>query len=180
MSRAKTKDELRHDAAENYRQLMEFIDGMTERERSTEFDFSDDLTKKEQHWGRDRNLRDIYVHLYEWQLLMLDFLKNNLEEGLKASFLPEPYTWKTYGEMNWELWKKHQHTTEEEARRLFEKSHAEVMEAIEDFSDAELFEKRHYDWTGTTNLGSYFISVMPSHYDWALKKLKVHRKCCEK
>lgn len=29
---------------------------------------------------------------------------------------------------------------------------------------------------GTTNLGAYFISTTISHYDWALKKLKAHRK----
>lgn len=29
---------------------------------------------------------------------------------------------------------------------------------------------------GTTNLGAYFISTTSSHYDWALKKLKAHRK----
>lgn len=27
-------------------------------------------------------------------------------------------------------------------------------------------------------LGSYFVSVTASHYDWAMKKLKAHKKNC--
>jgi hypothetical protein len=39
-------------------------------------------------------------------------------------------------------------------------------------TDAELFTKKHYNWTGTTSLGAYFISATSSHYDWAMKKLR--------
>ena len=31
---------------------------------------------------------------------------------------------------------------------------------------------------GGTVLGSYFVSTTSSHYDWAIKKLKAHRKNC--
>ena len=77
------------------------------------------------------------------------------------------------------FWEKHQKTSLEDAKKMFEKSHADVLKLVDRFTDQELFEKGFYDWTGTTNLGSYFISVMPSHYDWAMKKLKVHKKNCE-
>ncbi|WP_414437359.1 hypothetical protein [Clostridium perfringens] len=29
-------------------------------------------------------------------------------------------------------------------------------------------------------MGSYFFSATASHYDWAMKKLKAHRKNCAK
>lgn len=44
------------------------------------------------------------------------------------------------------------------------------------YSDEELFTKKYFRWTGTTDLGSYFVSTLSSHYEWALKKLKEHRK----
>ena len=94
-------------------------------------------------------------------------------------FLPEPYNWKTYGEMNVAFWKKHQKTSLEEVTRLLEQSHREVLELIEVFSNDELFTKGVYKWTGGTSLGSYFVSNTSSHYDWALKKLKAHRKNCK-
>lgn len=33
-------------------------------------------------------------------------------------------------------------------------------------------------WVGGSTLGSYFVSVTASHYDWAMKKQKAHRKNC--
>jgi hypothetical protein len=80
--------------------------------------------------------------------------------------------------MNVELWKKYQAlgTSLDQARAMFEKSHADVIELIEGFTDEELFTKKHFPWTGTTSLGSYAVSATASHYDWAMKKLKEHKK----
>jgi hypothetical protein len=92
--------------------------------------------------------------------------------GESKPFLPPPYTWKSYGEMNVGFWQKHQATTYEEAETMLRDSHAKVMALIESLSDEELFDKKHFSWTGTTNVGAYCISAAPSHYDWAMKKIK--------
>ena len=76
MARPKTKNELLEAAALNYDKLLKLIDSMTEIELSTEFDFSSDVTKKEAHWKRDKNLRDVLMHLHEWHLLLLEWIKN--------------------------------------------------------------------------------------------------------
>lgn len=73
MPRAKTKAELIKSATENYQKLIDMIDNMSEVEKSTAFDFSNDPKKTERHWNRDKNVRDIYIHLYEWHQMMLDF-----------------------------------------------------------------------------------------------------------
>jgi len=70
------------------------------------------------------------------------------------------------------LWENYQNVTLNEAKKMLAKSHAEVMKRLKQHSDEELFTKKYYDWTGTTNLGSYFISATSSHYDWAAKQLK--------
>ncbi len=82
---------------------MKLIDSISKKVLNTEFDFSDDLKKKEAHWGRDKNLRDVLIHLYEWHQLLLNWIESNTN-GNKSNFLPEPYTWKTYGEMNIKFW----------------------------------------------------------------------------
>jgi hypothetical protein len=46
------------------------------------------------------------------------------------------------------------------------------MALIERHSDAELFTKEHYAWTGRTSLGAYLVSCTSSHYDWALKLVR--------
>lgn len=50
------------------------------------------------------------------------------------------------------------------------------MELLDTFSNEELFSKGVYFWVEASNPGSYFISTASSRYDWAIKKLKVHRK----
>ena len=178
MPRPKTKAELLTAAEENYERLNRMIGAMSDKELNTPFDFSGDEKKKEAHWSRDKNLRDVLVHLYEWQALLLNWAPANLN-GENIPFLPEPYNWKTYGEMNVEIWKRHQDTPLDTAKELLGDSHARVMRLAEQFSDEELFTKKFYPWVGTSNLGSYFISVTSSHYDWAMKKLKAHKKNLE-
>ncbi len=177
MGRPVTKADLMGAAEHNYGKLNTIISGLTEKELSTEFDFSGDEKKKEAHWRRDKNLRDILIHLYEWHRLLLDWVKAN-QNGESQPFLPKPFNWKTYGGMNEEFWKKHQATSLEEAKELLEKTHGEVLRLAETFSDGELFSKGVYKWVGGSTLGSYFVSVTASHYDWAAKKLKAHIKNC--
>lgn len=174
MPRARNKEDLIKASNEQYQKLTGLIASLSEKELNTEFDFSDDPKRTERHWGRDKNLRDIYIHLYGWHQLLLNWVKAN-ESGDEKPFIPEPYSWKTYGDMNMEFWEKHQKTNPEDAKKMFEKSHAEVLALAEKYTNDQLFGRGVYAWVNT-DLGSYFVSVMPSHYDWAMKKLKAHHK----
>ena len=178
MPRPKTKEELVLTSKENYEKLNLLISQLSEEELQTPFDFSKDQKKKEAHWKRDKNLQDVLIHLYEWHQLLLTWVDSNKKSHEKP-FLPEPYNLKTYGEMNVAFWKKHQRTSLEEATKLLNQSHKEVLELMEGFSNDQLFTKGIYKWTGGTSLGSYFVSATSSHYDWALKKLKAHQKNCK-
>ena len=175
MGRPTTKTDLLMAASSNYDKMNALIASLTEKELSTPFDFAQDEKKKEAHWKRDKNLRDILIHLYEWHQLLLEWVSSN-QNGENRTFIPAPYNWKTYGNMNVEFWKKHQKTDLEEAKKLLEKSHQDVMALADTFSNEELFSKGVYSWAGGSPLGSYFVSVTASHYDWAMKKLKAHIK----
>jgi len=175
MGRPATKNELIEAAIINFEKLWQVIGTMPEEALKTEFDFSCDVKKKEAHWQRDKNLRDILIHLYEWHQLLLSWANANVM-GDKLPFLPKPYNWKTYGEMNIEFWKRHQNTDLENSVIIVKKSHQKVLKLVQTFSNEELFNKQFFDWTGTTTLGSYFVSTLSSHYDWAIKKLRAHKK----
>lgn len=138
--------------------------------------FTFDVEKEKQaHWQRDKNLRDVLIHLYEWHKLLLDWIVAN-QKGEKRQFLKEGYNWKTYGKMNEEFWVKHQHTSYEEAYSLLAQTHHEVMKLAEIFSNEELFEKNVYPWVRGSTLGSYFVSATSSHYEWAMKKIRKFKK----
>lgn len=171
MGRPTTKKDLIEAANSNFEKLWQLIGSMTEQTQNTAFDFSDDIKKKEAHWQRDKNLRDVLIHLYEWHQLLLNWIKLNMA-GNKENFLPRPYNWKTYGEMNIEFWEKHQNTSLEEATDKVKESHKAVLDSIQAFSNEALFSKQFFNWTGTTTLGSYCVSATSSHYEWAIKKVK--------
>ena len=173
MPRASTKTELISAANDQWNKMWKLIDSIPGGAHSIVFNFGDDPKLKEAHWKRDKNVRDVLIHLYEWHQLLSKWTAANLD-GKDKPFLPEPYNWKTYGDMNVEFFKKHQSTPYDESASMLCDSHENVMALIDSFNDEELFEKKHFSWTGTSNLGSYCISVTASHYDWAMKKIKQH------
>jgi len=175
MPRPTTKMELITAANDQWGKMWKLINSIPGGAAFVAFDFGDDPKLKEAHWKRDKNMRDVLVHLYEWHKLLLDWTAANFG-GEAKSFLPEPYIWKTYGDMNVEFWNQHQSTSYDDAEVMLRESHGKVMALIDSLSNEELFEKKHFPWTGTTNIGSYCISVTASHYDWAMKKMKQYQR----
>jgi len=179
MSRATTKTDLIIAANEQFDKLWKLIDTMSEKQQNATFAEEMAAAGKEAHWSRDKNLRDILVHLYEWHQLLLNWINANRNGEVKP-FLPEPYNWKTYPAMNVEFWKKHQNTPLLEAKKMLKESHKNVIALIDPFSNDELFAKKSFAWTGTSTLGAYCVSATSSHYDWAIKKMKTHIKTSKK
>ena len=165
MPRPTTKNELLTAGNEQFEKLWTLINLISEKERLGTFKFED----------RDKNIRDVLIHLYEWHQLLLNWITSN-KSGNFVPFLPSPYNWKTYPDMNVEFWKKHQNTNYSEAEKILKDSHQKVMDLISTFSDEELFTKKYFSWTGTTSLGGYCVSATSSHYDWAMKKIKKYKK----
>ena len=161
MPRPTTKADLIQAANEQFAKLWTLIGEMSDEEKSA------DIVPNE----RDKNVRDVLVHLYEWHCLLLNWIQTNTN-GKPAPFLPAPYNWKTYPQMNVAFWEKHQNTSYTDAEAMLKKTHKEVMAIIETFSNEDLFSKGAFDWTGTTTLGSYCVSATSSHYDWAIKDIK--------
>lgn len=173
MARPKNKAELLTAATHQYTKLQQLVDSLPADFAEADFTFSSEFLakKKEAHWTRDQNLRDVLIHLYEWQQLLLTWVADN-QQGQARPFLPAPYNWRSYGAMNEEFVVKHQNTSLAEAKALLADSHQQTLQLLSNFSDEALFTKKYYPWTGSSTLGSYGISATSSHYDWAIKKLK--------
>lgn len=165
MARPTTKDSLLTLSEQNYQSMCTLIESMPQTIQLGTFPFED----------RDRNIRDVLIHLYEWQQLLLNWVKEN-QQGNTLPFLPAPYNWKTYPEMNIQFWQKHQNTPLDKAKTQLAQSHQQVIKLINSFSDKALFTKKYFPWTGTTSLGSCCASSTSSHYDWAIKKIKKYKK----
>ena len=171
-----TKQELLAAMNDGYAQLNEQIVKMSEAELAASFTFVADPKKCGVRWQNDRCLRDLLIHLYEWQVLMRIFVQN-IREGHSKDYLPDAYR-KCYHEMDKMLVEKHQGTTLEEAKTLLQQSHEEMLHLAESFSEEELFAKGYYKNTYTTSMAAYFLSVTP--YGQAIKILKTHQKSLRK
>ncbi len=175
MARPTTKPDLLKAANGEFEKMWELIDSMTADEQKAAFDFGNAFAGKEAHWERDKNLRDVLVHLYEWHQLLLDWVESN-QKGEQKPFLPAPYNWRSYGQMNVGFWEKHQGTSLHDAKEMVKESHETIIKLINHFSNDELFSKGIFPWAGTNTVGSYCVSTTASHYGWAMKKIKAHKK----
>jgi hypothetical protein len=177
MSNQITKKSFIHQTELVFKKLIDLIDSLSETELSTSFDFSNDPTKTEAHWSRDKNLRDILTHLLEWQKIHISWMKSNMN-AIPMSFLPKPYTWSNYVGLNIEIWEKYQHIPYDIAYQEFVMTHHQVMKLIEASSEEELFEQDVYPWAEGRALIGKFDGVTKSHYEWAIKKILAHQKNC--
>jgi len=173
MARPTTKNDLIQVANESYENLIDLIHSIPKDDLSKSFDF-DITNKKEAHWKRDKNIRDVLIHLYEWHNLLLNWVDNN-QKGNPTPFLKEGYNWKSYGNMNIEFFNLHQTTDIEIALENLNRTHHQVIDLANTFSNDELFSKGVYKWVGGSTLGSYFTSATSSHYEWAIKKIRLHK-----
>lgn len=166
MGRPTTKKDLMEAANTEFEKLWLLIDGLTEEEQNATFLFED----------RDKNLRDVLVHLYEWHKMVSRWHQEGTIEGSSPKVPGEGYTWRTLPGLNQEIWAAYQDVTLEESKALLRDSHIMILSKAEPFSNEELFSKSVYKWTKSSTLGAYFVSCTSSHYNWAMKKIRKHRK----
>ena len=161
MPRPQSKKELLKESQLSYEKLSQLIDSLSKEQLKKEFPKG----------TLNRNIRDVITHLHHWHLLMLDWYKVGMS-GEKPFMPAKGYTWKTLPDFNKEVWKKYQKTSLTKAIKLLDKSFAEVRDLTKSHTNKELFEKKKYQWTGSTSLGQYLISNSVSHYNWAIKLIK--------
>ena len=178
MANPSTKQELLASIADGYAKLCDQIAKLSDEEAAALFDFASDPKKCGVRWQYDRCLRDLLIHLHEWQVLMRDFVQN-IREGHPRDYLPDEYR-RNYHEMDKMLVEKHQDTALEESKRLLQLTHDEMLRLADSFTEEELFTKGYYKNTYTTSMAAYFLSVTTSPYGQAVKLLKTHQKNCRK
>lgn len=83
MPRPTTKADLIEAANTNFEKLTTLIESLSDEERLA------DIFPNE----RDKNERDVLVHLSEWHRLLVEWINANTK-GVAAPFLPEPYNWR--------------------------------------------------------------------------------------
>ncbi|EUJ28492.1 hypothetical protein MFLO_12131 [Listeria floridensis FSL S10-1187] len=159
MARPTNKQDLLDLSGKNWDALTTLVESMPLEQQNGSFPFDD----------RDKNIRDVLIHLHEWHNMMETWYEVGMR-GEKPAIPKAGYTFQTLPALNLEIWKAYQDVELPEAKERLRNSHKRIMELINSHSDEELFTKKYYKWTNSTSLGAYFISSTSSHYDWAIKK----------
>ncbi|MEK4246373.1 ClbS/DfsB family four-helix bundle protein [Psychrobacillus sp. FSL K6-2684] len=146
----------------NFKSLLEIIESVPSRKRSVSIETLE----------RDKNFRDVIMHLYEWHVMLERWYREGMDGDIP--FMPAPgYKWSTIKLLNMQIWKNYQDVTLNQAIKKFKLSHERVMNLIKAHTNEEIMTKKYYKWTKTSNLYSYFAANTSNHYIWAIKKCEV-------
>ena len=163
-----TKKQLLTEAQQTFTALMQLIESVPPRKR----------TQSAETHARDRNFRDVLMHVYEWHAM----LERWYREGMDGDIPDMPaagYKWRDLQKLNDTIWANYQHVTLTQALSRIQRSHARVMQLIEAHTDEEIMTKKYYKWTKTSHLYSYFAANTVEHYRWAIAKCTVIQKLLE-
>lgn len=163
MARPTNKTELILFAEDELSKLMAIVAKLSETQRDTEFVHDNRTTK------------DVIAHLYAWQLLELDWYSVGMS-GEKPSIPAPGYTFKDAPALNEKLYQDYKDISWDELFKGFMKSHEKLIGLINSHSEEELFTKKKYAWTGSTDMAIYFRSALSSHYLWARNLIRKHFK----
>lgn len=159
MSRPLNKKELIQFSENEFEILLKLIDSLSESQRDKDFVFE------------NRTPKDIIAHLYAWQILEIGWYEEGMK-GRKPAIPALGYTFKDTPTLNEKLFQDYKDITWKKLIVEFRNSHSKLIQIIAGHSEAELFEKKKYDWTGSTSMAIYFRSALSSHYLWANTLLK--------
>lgn len=165
MPRPKTKEALLLLSQNNYNKLINYIDLIPKDELENEFPKG----------YLNRNIRDVLAHLHHWHILLLAWYDVGMT-GAKPDMPAKGYTWRTLPDLNRKIRETYENVDLMSVEKLVDESFNRIQNIIKTHSEKDLFEKKKYNWTGSTSLAAYLISATSSHYDWALKLIKKCRK----
>ncbi|KGR76282.1 ClbS/DfsB family four-helix bundle protein [Ureibacillus sinduriensis] len=153
------KDSLLENSDKTFKVLLEIIESVPSRKRSISIENGE----------RDKNFRDVIMHLYEWHGMLERWYREGMDGDIPS--MPAPgYKWSTLKQLNMEIWKNYQDVSLNQALKKLKLSHERVMDLIKCHTDEEIMTKKYYKWTKTSNLYTYFAANTFQHYKWAIKK----------
>jgi hypothetical protein len=159
MSRPTTRAELLARTTTDFEALVDAVDAVEPERRLGPSDYP------------RGSIKDMLAHLDAWQRMFLEW--ERVGRTGEVAQMPAPgYTWKTAPALNMAIHERHLGDAWEVVVGRLRESHEQIRGVLEAYAEDELFDKKHYRWTGSTSVGSYAVSATTSHYDWARKHLR--------
>ena len=156
---AQTKEQLLAEAEQQFQALLLFIQAIPSRKRTLSVG-----TIK-----RNKNFRDVLMHLYEWHAMLERWYREGMDGDTPE--MPAPgFKWRQLDKLNDQIKSNYEHIKLSQTIKKVTLSHNRIMKLIEQHTDEQIFTKQYYKWTKTSNLYSYFTANTSSHYNWSMKQ----------
>ena len=106
------KEKLLVNSENSFESLLKIIESVPSRKRGASIETNE----------RDKNFRDVLMHLYEWHAMLERWYREGMDGDIP--FMPAPgYKWNTIKLLNIEIWKNYQDVTLAQAIRKLKLSH---------------------------------------------------------
>lgn len=158
MSKFKTKAELVAEIKKERAKLKRLLDEIPEVSKTEEV--TDGMSVK-----------DFVAHRTEWGRMMIRWYQD--ARGGRPSAVPtDEFKWNQLKELNAAIHSKFAQSSPAAAERDFANVHDRLFEIVQGMSEEELFTKKHYSFTGTSDLATYVNSATASHYRSARRHIQ--------
>jgi hypothetical protein len=114
---------------------------------------------------KDRRVADVLAHLHAWHVLFDGWLAQS-RSGATPAYPAEGYTWGDLAALNDHLYATHRDSDYATLRAALLASHAEMLDALDSCSDAELTDAAAHPWLGGGTLGEVAHECLGAHYAW--------------
>ena len=156
---SQSKEQLLAEAEQHFQALLQFIQAIPSKRRTLSIETS----------KRNKNFRDVLIHLYEWHAMLERWYREGMDGDTPE--MPAPgFKWRQLDKLNDQIRDNYDNIKLSQAIKKVTLSHYRIMKLIELRTDEQIFTKQYYKWTKTSNLYSYFAANTSSHYSWAIKQ----------
>ncbi len=115
--------------------------------------------------------KDFVAHLAEWERLLFGWYESGLR-GEKPELPAKGYTWRTMDDLNAAIFQRFKAEPAAALLATWRETSDRLIELAESLPEAELFEKKHFAWTGSTSMALYVDECGPNHYRWARTEIE--------
>lgn len=117
------------------------------------------------------SVKDFLAHRTEWGRMMIRWL-HEAREGKTPAVPTEKYKWNQLKELNAEILNRFKDTPLQRIEEEFDSVHDRLYELVRSTTEDELFTKKYYSFTGSSDLITYLNSATASHYRSARRHIQ--------
>lgn len=161
--RVHSKSQLADATTASWKQLWSMVDSLSINDI--------EIRKKVPTNSPPRSIKDHLAHLHAWHLLFLEWY--SVGKSGTTELPAKGYRWNETRELNRKLFDQWKDISYPSIRRRLKLSHNRIIKVVNSTNENDLLSVGIFEWTGNLSLAKYVAANTASHYNWAIKRIKI-------